>query len=299
MRGIASMSSAACLNRSYSCKRRTSSARGSSSVTLDLRWSRQQQSRFDFRQNCRHHQIFGGQFQTQILHQFDVVDVLTRDLGNRDVENIEILPADQIEQQVQRSLECFENDFQRIRRNVEILRHLQHRLSTHQRQRHFLLLWHRRENARGLGSSQTCQKPVYSCQRAIHALVRRSAALVCYEHFGKSWYRLNGWDAERRSAAIRRSLVELPAFPATIFPKLPGNRFQTVLLSRSHCRSPVRRNSPGTRIQKIDSTDTWPHGVITSTESGQVLHHKNSGCSYDQPTRRSNRALREPSNRTA
>ena len=70
----------------------------------------------------------------------DVVDVLAGDLGDRDVEDVQVLPADQVQQQVQRAFERLEDDLQRIRRDVQILRHLQHRLAEHDRQRHFLLL---------------------------------------------------------------------------------------------------------------------------------------------------------------
>ena len=47
-----------------------------------------------------------------------------RDLGDRYVEDIEILPSDQIQQQIQRPLESLQKHFQRIRRNVEVVRQL-------------------------------------------------------------------------------------------------------------------------------------------------------------------------------
>ena len=93
--------------------------------------------------------ISGGQlaqFQAQVVHQFDVVDVLARDLGDRDVENVEVLAPDQVQQQVERAFERLEDDFERVRRNVQILRHLQDRLPAHDRQRHFLLLRRRCED---------------------------------------------------------------------------------------------------------------------------------------------------------
>ncbi len=134
------MSSAACLKRSYSCRRRTSSARGSSSIAFLARRARQQHARLDLGQDRGHHQVFGGQLEAQLLHRLDVVDVLAGDLGDRDVEDVQVLPADQVQQQVERAFEGLEDDFQRIRRDVQVLRDLQHRLAVHHRQRHFLLL---------------------------------------------------------------------------------------------------------------------------------------------------------------
>ena len=139
-RGSESMSSAACLKRSYSCRRRTSSARGSPSSASSHRSARQQHARFDLGQDRGHHQVFGGQLEAQVLHHADVFDVLARDLGDRDVEDVEVLAADQVQQQVERALEGIEDDFERVGRDVQVLRDLQHGLAMHHRQRHFLLL---------------------------------------------------------------------------------------------------------------------------------------------------------------
>ena len=127
------MSSAARLNRSYSCKRRTSSAG-------------QQQPRLDLGQDRGHQQVFSGQFQPHhIAHQLDVAHVLPGDLGDRDIQDVQVLPPDQIQQQIQRTFECLQDHLERIRRYVQILRHLQHRLTAHDRQWHFLLLRYRRK----------------------------------------------------------------------------------------------------------------------------------------------------------
>ena len=74
------------------------------------------------------------------MHRLDVGDVLAGYLGDRDVEDVEVLAADQVQQQVERAFERIEDDLQRIGRDVEILRDLQHRLAKHHRQRHFMLL---------------------------------------------------------------------------------------------------------------------------------------------------------------
>ncbi len=44
-----------------------------------------------------------------------------RDVGQRDVEDVEVLLADQVQQQVERALERLQEDLQRIRRDVEVV----------------------------------------------------------------------------------------------------------------------------------------------------------------------------------
>jgi len=83
--------------------------------------TRQQHARLDLRQHGRHHQILGRQFQAQLAHHLDIFHVLGGDLRQRNVENVEVLPLDEVEQQVQRPLEGVEKDLQRIGRDVEIL----------------------------------------------------------------------------------------------------------------------------------------------------------------------------------
>ena len=125
----ASMSSAACLKRSYSCRRRTSSARGSSSSLVLHRRTRQQHARLDLGQDRGHHQVLGGELEAHLVHRLDVLDVLARDLGDRDVEDVQVLAADQVQQQVERTFERLEDDLERVRRDVEVARQLGDRLA--------------------------------------------------------------------------------------------------------------------------------------------------------------------------
>src|SRR5262249_19930463 len=60
-------------------------------------------------------------------------------LGDRDVEDVEVLPPDQVEQKVERALERLEDDLERIGRDVEILRNLEHGLAAHDGERDLLL----------------------------------------------------------------------------------------------------------------------------------------------------------------
>ena len=81
---------------------------------------RQQHARFDFGEQRGHHEILGGEFPLQRRHQFDVLHVLARDLGDFDVEDVEVLPADQIQQQIERPFERFEEYLERVGRDVQI-----------------------------------------------------------------------------------------------------------------------------------------------------------------------------------
>ena len=69
----------------------------------------------------------------------DVVDVLPGDLGDRDIEDVEVLAADQIEQQVERPLEGLEENLQRVGRNVEVPRQFGDGLALDDGKRHFAL----------------------------------------------------------------------------------------------------------------------------------------------------------------
>ena len=65
-----------------------------------------------------------GELELQLLHQLDVLHVLAGDLGDRNVEDVEVLAADQVEQQVERTFEGLEEDLERLRRDVQIARQL-------------------------------------------------------------------------------------------------------------------------------------------------------------------------------
>ena len=84
--------------------------------------ARQQQPRFDFNQHRRHQQVFRRQIKLLRLDLGDVVQVLLGDFNHRDIQHVDILLADEVEQQVQRPLETAQDDFQRVRRDKQILR---------------------------------------------------------------------------------------------------------------------------------------------------------------------------------
>ena len=64
-----------------------------------------------------------------LLHRLDVDHVLLGERRHRDVEHIQVVLADQVQQQIERPLEGLQHHFQRIRRNVQIQRHLHHRFA--------------------------------------------------------------------------------------------------------------------------------------------------------------------------
>jgi hypothetical protein len=119
---------------SYSSRRRTSSARGSpaSSISSSCLLG-QQHARLDLDQHRRHQQVFGSQFQVALADLLDIFQVLQGDLGHRDVEDVEVLLADQVEQQVERPFEGVEEDLERIGRDVQVVRHAQQRLAVQAR----------------------------------------------------------------------------------------------------------------------------------------------------------------------
>ncbi len=73
-------------------------------------------------------------------HHLDVLHVLAGDLGDRDVEDVEVLLPDQVQQQVERALERLQEHLQRVGRDVQVARQLGDRLALDDRERHLRLL---------------------------------------------------------------------------------------------------------------------------------------------------------------
>ena len=86
-----------------------------------------------------HHQVLARKLELHLCHQLDVLHVLARDLGDRDVEDVEVLPTDQVQQEIERPFERFEEHLERVRRNVEVARQLGDRLALDDRERHLAL----------------------------------------------------------------------------------------------------------------------------------------------------------------
>ena len=58
----------------------------------------------------RHHQELARDVEVQLLHQVDVLEILLRDRGDRDVVDVDLVLLDEVQQQVERALELLEPD---------------------------------------------------------------------------------------------------------------------------------------------------------------------------------------------
>jgi hypothetical protein len=90
---------------------------------------RQQHARLDLDEHGRHQQVLAGQLEVGLADLVDVGQVLARHVGQRNVQDVEVLLADQVQQQVQRTLEGLEEDLQRVRRDVQVGGHREQRLA--------------------------------------------------------------------------------------------------------------------------------------------------------------------------
>jgi hypothetical protein len=96
---------------------------------LDRGRPRQQQARLDLHQHRRHHQVLGGELEVLRPHDLDVLEVLARERRHRDVQDVEVFLADQVQQQIQRPFEGLENHLEGIGRDVKVARQLDDRLA--------------------------------------------------------------------------------------------------------------------------------------------------------------------------
>ncbi|OIQ69533.1 hypothetical protein GALL_488620 [mine drainage metagenome] len=103
----------------------------------------QQHARFDFYEHGCHQQVLGCQLQIVMSDFFNITQILACQGGHWNVKDIEILLADQVQQQVHRAFKGLQKDFQRIGRNVQILRHGKQRLAIQARHRNLIdHRWH-------------------------------------------------------------------------------------------------------------------------------------------------------------
>ncbi len=92
-------------------------------VALDARGSfrpRQQHLRLDVNQRRGHDEELAGDVQIQLLHQRDRVEILRRDQRDRDVVDVHLVGANEVEQQIERPLEVREPDGERLGRRLEV-----------------------------------------------------------------------------------------------------------------------------------------------------------------------------------
>src|SRR5260363_186437 len=77
--------------------------------------------------------IFSRKFKIARADALNILQILARELGHWNIEHIEVLPANQIQQQIERPLKGFKKNFKRIERNIEIARQLKERLAVQTR----------------------------------------------------------------------------------------------------------------------------------------------------------------------
>src|SRR5690625_3547399 len=93
------------------------------------RTRRQQHARLDLDEQCRHEQVFSSQLQVVPANLLHIRQILLRDFGHGNVEHVEILLAYEVEEEVERPFESFEEDFERLGRNIQIVRQIEQRLA--------------------------------------------------------------------------------------------------------------------------------------------------------------------------
>ncbi len=95
----------------------------------------QQHARFDFDQQRGHQQILRCEFEILGANLVDIGQVLHRQRRHRNVEHVEVLLANQIQQQIKRPLERFQKNFECVGRNVQIIGQPEQRLAVEPGQR--------------------------------------------------------------------------------------------------------------------------------------------------------------------
>jgi hypothetical protein len=70
----------------------------------------QELARLQVAQGRRHHQVLAGDVDVEALHGVEVLEVLLGDEGDRDVEDLELVLAHQVQEQVEGALEHIDRD---------------------------------------------------------------------------------------------------------------------------------------------------------------------------------------------
>ena len=105
---------------------------------LGLLLGREQHARLDLDEHCRHQQILGGQLQVAAADLVHIRQVLLGHPHHGDIEDVEVLLADQVQQQIQRAFKGFEEDFKRVGWDVQVLRQRKQWLAVQASQRHLI-----------------------------------------------------------------------------------------------------------------------------------------------------------------
>ncbi len=65
---------------------------------------RQQHARLDVDERCGHNEEFRSNLEVELLHDFEILEILLRDFCNRDVVDINLVLLEQMQQQIERPL---------------------------------------------------------------------------------------------------------------------------------------------------------------------------------------------------
>ena len=82
--------------------------------------TRQERSRLEVDQRRGHHQELAGDVEIELLHQLDVLEILLRDHRDGDVVDVHLAGANEVQEQIERTLEGIEFDLVGVRRRFEI-----------------------------------------------------------------------------------------------------------------------------------------------------------------------------------
>src|SRR5262249_47906940 len=88
--------------------------------------TRQEHPRLDVNQRRSHHEELARHVEVQLLHQIDVGEVLLGDEGDRNVVDVDLVLLDEVQQQIERSLEILQADRIRLENGFELLFHSHH-----------------------------------------------------------------------------------------------------------------------------------------------------------------------------
>ena len=94
----------------YSSSRRTSSCRGSSSSSCDLLLAGQHRPRFHLDEQAGHVEKIADRIDVDLLQNGDVFEELLGDGRDSDVDDIQLVLAHEVEQQIERPAEEIEFD---------------------------------------------------------------------------------------------------------------------------------------------------------------------------------------------
>src|SRR6056297_88856 len=179
--------------------------------------ARQEHARLDLGKHGCHHEVLGRKLELQLLHDLDVLHVLLRNPGDRNVEDVDVLPLYEVQQEIERPFEGIQDDLECMGRNVQVDRQLDQRLAFDDRKRHFCLT----------GS-----------HRLVLRLLSRSGCLVRRHNRRFLAHRYSNPMASRTSSMVSLAASRARSRPSEIIMStVPGLAVNSMMRSRIGCNS--------------------------------------------------------------